>query len=249
MLVIVRLILSVYAVSLLAACTTMPENEKTAINDPYENTNRKIFAFNLAVDDYALEPAAALYRKTTSEPVQKSVRNYVAWAGMPSMAVNSGLQGKFENATLASLTFLVNGLSLGFFDLMAGEDQPEAEDFGQTLASAGVGQGPYLVVPFLGSNTVRSASGQAVDMVLNPLGAFSGEKLSDLEATTLPVVSAISFRATHFDTINDVKNNSLDAYARTRSAYYQQRNKLLQNNLPKDTDDDDLDEFETFFTE
>ena len=244
----VRLLLSACALSFLAACTSMPDDEKTAINDPYENTNRKIFAFNLAVDDYALEPAAILYKKTAPEPVQKSVRNYVSWTGMPSTVVNSVLQGKFENAALASLNFLVNGLTLGFVDLMEGEEQPEREDFGQTLASAGIDQGPYLVVPFLGSNTVRSASGRAVDMVINPLGAFSDEIVSDAR-TTLPVVSALSFRATHFDTINDVKNNSLDAYARARSAYYQQRDKLLQDNLPKGEVKDDLDEFETFFTE
>ena len=58
----VRLLLSACALSLLAACTSMPNDEKTAINDPFENTNRKIFAFNLAVDDYALEPVANLYR-------------------------------------------------------------------------------------------------------------------------------------------------------------------------------------------
>ena len=91
---------------------------------------------------------------------------------------------------------------------MEGEDQPEHEDFGQTLASAGVNQGPYLMVPFIGSNTVRSASGRVVDIVLNPLRAFSGETVSDARAT-LPVVSAVSFRATHFDTINDVKITAL----------------------------------------
>ena len=237
-----------WALSLLAACTTMPADEKTAIKDPYENTNRKFFAFNIALDNYALEPAANLYKKTAPELIQKSVRNYVSWTGMPSTAINSGLQGKFENAALASLTFLVNGLTFGFVDLMEGEDQPEHEDFGQSLASAGVNQGPYLMVPFIGSNTVRSASGRVVDIFLNPLRAFSGETVSDARAT-LPVVSAISFRATHFDTINDVKNNSLDAYARTRSAYYQQRDKLLQNNLPKGEEHNGLDEFETFFTE
>ena len=103
-------------------------------------------------------------------------------------------------------------------------------------------------MPFLGSNTVRSASGRVVDMVINPLGAFSGKTASDAR-TILPIVNAVSLRATHFDTINDVKNNSLDAYARARSAYYQQRDKLLQDNLPKGELKDDLDEFETFFTE
>ena len=244
----VRPIALVFALSLLGACTSVRDDEKTAINDPYENTNRKVFAFNLAVDDYVLEPAANLYRKTAPEPVQKGVRNYVSWAGMPLTAVNSALQGKFENAALASLNFLVNGLTFGFVDLMEGEDQPKHEDFGQTLTSAGMDQGPYLVVPFLGSNTVRSASGRVVDMVINPLGAFSGKTASDAR-TTLPIVNAVSLRATHFDTINDVKNNSLDAYARARSAYYQQRDKLLQDNMPKGEVEDDLDEFETFFTE
>ena len=73
-----RSIALVCALSLLAACTTIPDGEKTAINDPYENINRKIFAFNLTVDDYALEPAANLYKKTTPEAVQKGVRNYVS---------------------------------------------------------------------------------------------------------------------------------------------------------------------------
>ena len=140
--VMVRLLLSASALSFLAACTSMPDDEKTAINDPFENTNRKIFAFNLAVDDYALEPAANLYRNTAPEPVQKGVNNYVSWAGMPLTAVNSALQGKFENAALASLNFLVNGLTFGFVDLMEGEDQPKREDFGQTLTSAGMDQGP-----------------------------------------------------------------------------------------------------------
>ena len=174
--VMVKSIILVCFLGLLTSCIAMPDDEKTAINDPYENTNRKIYAFNLVVDDYALEPAAHLYKKTAPESVQKGLRNYVSWAGMPSTAVNSGLQGKFENATLASLTFLINGLTLGFVDLIEGEDQPKREDFGQTLASAGADQGPYLVVPFLGSSTVRSASGQAVDMVLNPLRTFSDEK-------------------------------------------------------------------------
>lgn len=247
MLLVARLFLSAFAFSFLAACAAVPEDEKTAVNDMYENTNRKIFAFNIAVDDYALEPAANLYRKTTPEAIQKGARNYVSWAGMPSIALNSGLQGKFENATLASLTFLVNGLTLGFVDLMEDEEKPEHEDFGQTLASAGVDQGPYLMVPFLGSNTIRSAGGRAVDMVLNPLGALSGKTVSTAR-NTLPAVSAISFRATHFETINEIKNNSLDSYARARSAYYQQRTKLLRNNMPEGGDND-LDEFETFFSE
>ena len=102
------------------------------------------------------------------------------------------------------------------------------------------------MAPFLGSHTARSLSGRAVDMVLNPLGAFQAEAVENAQTAT-PVVSAVSFRAAYFETINDVKYNSLDPYARTRSAYYQQRARLLRDNLPEQ--DDGLDEFEDFFSE
>ena len=39
----------------------------------------------------------------------------------------------------------------------------QSEDFGQTLDYWGVGPGPYLVVPVLGPNSLRSAGGFAVD--------------------------------------------------------------------------------------
>ncbi|HCV88336.1 MAG TPA: ABC transporter, partial [Alphaproteobacteria bacterium] len=69
---------------------------------------------------------------------------------MPSTAVNSTLQGKYENAGLATLNFLVNGLTLGFADLTEGEDEVMQEDFGQTLASWDVPEGSYMMVPVLG---------------------------------------------------------------------------------------------------
>ena len=120
----------------------------------------------MAVDDYVLEPVSDAYRQTAPERVQKGVQNYVEWASLPATAVNSGLQGKFENAALASLTFFVNGLTFGFADLMEGEDRPEQEDFGQTLASAGISKkAPILIAPFLGSHTARSLVGRAVDFI------------------------------------------------------------------------------------
>lgn len=241
-----RLSVLACALTFLSACTALPEDQKTTDSDPYENANRTVFAFNMAVDDYVLEPVSDVYRQAAPENVRRGVQNYVSWTGLPATAVNSGLQGKFENAALAGLTFFVNGLTFGFVDLMEGEDKPEREDFGQTLASAGVSEGPYLMVPFLGSHTARSLSGRAVDMVLNPLGAFDAEAIETAQTAT-PVVSAVSFRATYFDSINDVKYNSLDPYARTRSAYYQQRANLLRDNLQEQGDG--LDEFEDFFSE
>lgn len=243
-----RLLTLLCLLGLLAACSSVPDDLQTVDHDPYENINRSIFAFNMKGDDYVLEPVAGAYKRTAPEVVQTGIKNFVSWTGIPSTAVNSGLQGKFENAALASLRFAVNGLTLGFGDLMDDKNQPQPEDFGQTLASAGMPEGPYLMMPFFGSHTGRSLAGRGVDMFLNPLGAFDTATVQTVQSVT-PVLSAVSFRAQLFDTINDMKYNSVDPYARTRSAYYQNRARLLKNNLPEQDDELDEDEFDSFFSE
>ena len=151
--------------SILGACASLPEDQRSDIRDPYEETNRKVFAFNMAADSYVLEPVAYGYRTVAPSSVQRAVSNHVDWVSLPSTAVNSTLQGKFENATLAVLHFAVNGLTLGFVDLTADDDQPTREDFGQTLAAANVPEGAYVEVPLLGGHTARSLSGRLVDFL------------------------------------------------------------------------------------
>ena len=116
---------------LLAACSTTPPDERSDSRDVFENTNRSIYAFNMAADTYVLEPVADGYRSTIPEGGQQAVNYHLRWASMPSTAINSTLQGKFENAGLATLNFLVNGLTLGFADLTQDHDTIEQEDFGQ----------------------------------------------------------------------------------------------------------------------
>ena len=227
----------------LSGCSVMPDTaEKTVRNDPFEDANRAIFAFNLKVDDYALEPAAKALRKTPPG-VQTALRNHVEWASLPKTAFNSALQGKAENAAIATLNFAINGLSFGLADLMESEGKPEYEDFGQTLASAGISEGAYLVAPLLGSHTGRSLVGWGVDFVTNPYGQLTAGLPSSVRTASIPI-SVTSLRATYFDAINDVKYNSLDPYARAQSAFYQQRDGLLRDNLPTSEADDG---FESFF--
>jgi phospholipid-binding lipoprotein MlaA len=57
----------------------------------------------------------------------------------------------------------------GLFDVAsrAGIEEHK-EDFGQTLAVWGIGEGPYLMLPFLGPSSPRDAAGQGVDVALDP---------------------------------------------------------------------------------
>lgn len=227
--------------TLLAGCAARPADSPAERPDPFESTNRSVFAFNLGVDDYLLEPAAKGLRQTPPA-FQTALREHVEWAGLPKTALNSAFQGKAENATLASLSFAINSLTFGFVDLMEGEERPESEDFGQTLASAGFDEGAYIVAPLIGSHTSRSLVGWGVDFVINPYGALSAGVPASVRTASIPV-SAASVRATYFDAINEVKYNSFDPYARARSAYFQQRDGLLRNNLPETKTDADFDSF------
>ena len=216
---------------LLAACSITPPDERSDSRDVFENTNRSIYAFNMAADTYVLEPVADGYRSTIPEGGQQAVNYHLRWASMPSTAINSTLQGKFENAGLATLNFLVNGLTLGFADLTQDHDTIEQEDFGQTLASYNAPEGPYIMVPILGPRTGRALTGNIVDFAMNPLRVFgSGDEVQTVRQAQAPL-GAVSFRAKNFDAFNDVKYNALDPYARTRSAYYQIRLGLLEDRV------------------
>lgn len=235
-------------VSFLAACSSIPVEERSDVRDPYEDTNRKIFAFNMAADSYVLEPVADGYRNVAPTAVQRAVSNHVSWVQLPNTAVNSTLQGKFENAGLAVLHFAINGLTLGFADLTADDAQPTREDFGQTLAAANVPEGSYVEVPLLGGHTTRSLTGRVVDFVINPLSALEAGQVGESIQTAQLPVGAISARAKDFVAINDIKYNSLDPYAISRSVYYQKRTGLLEDRLPGQiVESENDDAFDSFF--
>lgn len=232
----------VTAAALLAACSSVPEEQRTDLRDKYENGNRAIFDFNMGLDSYVLEPVASGYRNVVPEGGQTAIGNHLNWASLPSTAINSTLQGKFENAGLATLHFLINGLTLGFVDLTEDDEPVQPEDFGQTLAAANVPEGSYMMVPVLGPRTTRSLAGDVIDFVLNPLGVLGSGDAAQSVITAQRPVGAISFRAENFDAFNDVKYNALDPYARTRSVYYQSREGLLEDRVAGSVDDIDSDD-------
>ncbi|MEL0023148.1 MAG: VacJ family lipoprotein [Alphaproteobacteria bacterium] len=241
-----------YMVLLLFAggCSTAPEGQFSESRDPYEDGNRKVYAFNMGVDTYVLEPVASSYLENVPPRGQTAIGNHVRWAGMPSTAINSTLQGKFENAGLATLNFLVNGLTLGFADLTEDDAPISKADFGQTLAAADVPEGSYLMVPLLGPRTTRSLAGTVVDTVLDPVGMLAAGSGAQALSTMQAPLGAVTFRADNFDAFNDVKYNAIDPYARTRSIYLQSRDGMTGQSMDRGigTSDSD-DEFDAFFNE
>lgn len=230
--------LSLLALSLLAACATPPaEGDKEGqaewkqINDPAEPANRNVFAFNKAIDDNALEPMAEGYRNYVPGNFRTNIRNMITNLGEPVTAVNDLLQGEFLRAANAVGRFCVNSTFgfLGMGDVAGGGGlDHHTEDFGQTLAVWGVGEGPYLVLPILGPSNPRDAVGFVADRFLDPLGWVmpAAPLVADVGKGT---VEAVDKREKYIDPLNEVQRTSLDYYASLRSLYRQKRVDDIRN--------------------
>ncbi|MEZ5939280.1 MAG: VacJ family lipoprotein, partial [Hyphomonadaceae bacterium] len=206
----------------LAACATTGPNPES---DPYEGFNRKMYAFNDGLDRAVLEPAAKGYRAVTNRPVRKGVQNFVENLGEPVTFANEVLQGKFPAAASTVGRFVVNttvGIAGVFNPAEAmGMDRTD-EDFGQTLAVWGVAQGPYLVLPFLGSSSPRDLFGKGADLAMNPINHATFDN-DDETRMGLAALGGISARERAIEVVDDLRTTQFDPYATVRRFYIRDR--------------------------
>ena len=223
---------------LLAGCATPPSNDPEALEaskeatDPLEPMNRYFFELNYAADELLFKPLAGWYYVALPNFAQDGVRNVLRNVRSPVVLANDIFQGEGDRAGVTVGRFLVNstmGVG-GLFDIASriGLDYHD-EDFGQTLAIAGVGEGPYLMLPLLGPSNPRDAAGRVVDMLFDPLtyiGIFGGVDNIGLAAA---VVDGLDTRARNLKTLDEIRKGSLDYYATIRSLYRQRRNDEINN--------------------
>jgi len=216
--------------------TTYPGDFETStfedeVYDPLEPFNRAIFSFNNAVDKVVLEPAAKGYRKLPS-PVQSGLSNFLGNLKMPIVIINQILQGQGGNAIESTGRFALNstvGL-FGLFDVATkvGLEEKE-EDFGQTFATWGIGDGFYVVLPIFGPSNVRDAVGTVLTYTIDPVNAYLLTEGEAWAVTTRMSVNAVDYRSKIIDEVNALRDNSLDYYAAVRSSYYQNRKAAIKN--------------------
>ncbi|PZP54501.1 MAG: vacJ like lipofamily protein, partial [Micavibrio aeruginosavorus] len=163
---------AVTAILGLSACASGPDGE---IKDPLEGVNRGIFKFNDAVDTAVIRPVAKGYRTAVPQPARTGVRNFLQNLKTPQNLANDLLQGDIDGAGKTTTRFAANtlfGLG-GIFDVAGKEGVAyQDEDFGQTLGVWGVGNSPYLVLPLMGSSSVRDTTGMVVDTYTDPVRLY-----------------------------------------------------------------------------
>ena len=233
----------------------LKKNQPTEIKDCFEGLNRVTFAFNQVLDGAIFKPVASAYRVLPS-PVKVGVSNSLENLSNLVTIPNNILQGEIKKAGINSGRFIINttiGI-LGFVDVAQHLGFPEydKEDYGQTLATMGVGPGCYLVLPVLGPSTVRDATASVINLTggdawYNVTVSNDTQYFSDFDYYASRVTSGIDFRAKNYDAIDNLKTNSIDFYASVKSLYLQDRQqKILNTNKIIETQDDsDWEEIET----
>lgn len=229
-----------FLILLTAGCAAVPKDPAALAayqeaNDPLEPMNRKIFAFNMAADKYALRPVVKGYRKITTPGFRLKVRTFLSNLKTPLTVVNDLLQLNFKNAGRDLSRFVINS-TIGFLGVYDVADRmgiaPNYQGFGTTMAVWGIPSGPYLVLPFLGPSSVRDFTGTAANVVFDPFTHISYQNDNDDVTRAFliaDVVEAVAAYENSLELLDEGRKSSLDFYAYMRSMYQQYRKKTIEN--------------------
>jgi phospholipid-binding lipoprotein MlaA len=217
---------AIIGLGLLGACATNGDPR-----DPLEPLNRSFYTFNDGLDTVLIKPAAEVYQGVIPPLARTGVSNFFSNLNDVTVTVNNLLQGKFSEALSDAGRLLINSTAglFGLFDVAtpAGLEKHD-EDFGQTLGWWGVGDGPYLVLPFLGPRTTRDAAGLVVDWNTAPVSYVDPVR----DRNQLVGLALISNRAQLLSTSNLLSVAALDEYEFLRDAYLQRRRNLIHDGNP-----------------
>jgi phospholipid-binding lipoprotein MlaA len=218
----------VCAAALLGGCATLREARSSAGDklDPWENWNRKVFAFNEGLDEHVLKPVATVYSNVVPQPVRRGVDNFFGNVADVWSAVNNFLQGKGTAGVYDIMrvgTNTVFGL-LGVLDVATEVGlEKTREDFGQTLGWWGFGTGAYIVWPVLGPSSVRDSFGLPADLAASPASLYK----DGASRYSLTALQLINTRANLLGASRVLDDIALDKYTFIRDAYLQRRRSLV----------------------
>lgn len=208
--------------------------------DPLEPINRGIYHFNDGVDKVLLKPAAEIYRGVLPQFVRTGVGNFFSNINDILVALNNLLQGKIQDAVSDAGRVVVNTTAgiLGVIDVATEIGlEKHNEDFGQTLGRWGIGDGPYLVLPFFGPSNLRDALALIVDYKTDPVTYVDPSR----DRNQLWAARIVNRRAELLDTSKILETAALDPYEFLRDAYLQRRRNLVYDGSPPPEKDDDTE--------
>ena len=219
-------VLAFLAPALVCACAGVPRDASLPIDDPNEQTNRRILAVNQAL----LDPVANVVKAGTPPLALNRLRDLDDNTQEPRIFGNDILQGRFGAAAVTLERFVFNstfGLG-GLFDIATAGGLPkQSGDFGQTLFVWGVPPGPFVELPYFGPKTQRHAFGTVVDLGGDPVSWTLGWAFGWPAVAGDAGLDAV----VHLGQWKEAESASIDFYSFLRSDYYQSRRATLREAL------------------
>ena len=203
------------------------ETPTATVADPLSGWNRLMFNVNDKFYFWVMKPVAKGYKAVLPTPVRQGVGNFFHNLATPIRLVNCFLQGKMGDAASEACRFLYDTTFgvLGFWD--PAKDYPHLnppeQDFGLTLARFGIGNGVYIVWPFLGPSTLRDSVGLGGDYFLSPLSYLQPE----VYAWSLKAEDVVNHQSFHIGEYEELKNAAIVPYEAFKDAYIQYRNRKI----------------------
>lgn len=208
---------------------TYKDDEDTVeVYDPLEPFNRAMFTFNDRLFLWVLNPVATGYSHVLPADIRGSIGNFFNNLGEPIRSVNCLLQGRFKDSGLALGRFFINTTCgvFGFADPATKEFKiaPVHGTLGETFATWGIGDGLYLVVPFLGPSTMRDLTGTVLDsMAMSSYYPWNDDTLTMSTVYGSSTINRLSLRLGQYE---ELKKLSFDPYVAFRNGYFQMRDKM-----------------------
>ena len=226
---LLKKLILIFSITLLSACASVPGGPSEG--DPFESYNRAMFSFNDTLDEYILKPVAEGYDAILPRPAKTGVSNFFNNINDIFVVLNDILQFKFQQAFEDASRLVLNstiGL-YGLIDVATPMGLPKHnEDLGQTLATWGVADGPYIVLPFFGSHTLRDTSDIIILAAYYPTNEIENKDV--LYGTIF--LKTIDTRYKLLKVSRIVEQAALDEYSFVRDAYLQNRRNLIYDGNP-----------------
>lgn len=141
-------------------------------SDKFENFNRRIFAFNLKLNRYAIRPVHILWASVMPKYGINRIQSVTTNIEYPKRLVSCLIQKDFKGSKTETVRFLTNttiGLG-GLYDPASSIFKLKStnETMEQALCKCRVKPGPYIVIPVLSATSPRDIAGRILDASLNP---------------------------------------------------------------------------------
>ena len=205
-------------------------DESMDVYDPFESVNRVTFGFNDLVFSNTVQPLVDAYTSIAPDPVEEGASNFFHNLRYPVRLASNLLQCRFKGAWVETGRFAINS-TFGIVGILTPADDYEgfapikSEDVGQVFGAWGIGEGPYLVLPFLGPSNLRDLAGFFGDRALNPLKEpFSA--VDDWKWERQLALSGTGYIARSpqiTKRYKQLKGSSIDPYSSLRNSYSQYR--------------------------